>query len=252
MKYAIVTGVSKGLGMSIATLLLKSKINVIGLSRHNNATLQTIAEENNVEYKHYRCDLADVSMIDKTCEEISDHVFMQDLQMIYVINNAGILQPIKQSKDTTSAEIATHMQINSVAPMIIMNYFLQKATAFGITLYGATITSGAAERPVYGWSAYCSSKASMNMYTQTVGLEQEELQTGNKVIAFSPGVMDTDMQGEIRGSNYDDFIEVDLFKDYKKNDQLQDPTVVGNVFVAVLLNETTLENGRIYEVKDYL
>src|SRR5690625_1455336 len=252
MKYAIVTGVSKGLGLSIATHLLTNKIHVIGISRHKDATLQAIAEENQVDYNHYPCDLADISAIDKTCEEISTYIFAQDVQMVYLINNAGVLHPIKQSMNTTSAEIATHMQINTIAPMVMTNYFLQKGTEVDVPLYCATITSGAGERPINGWSAYCSSKASMNMYTQTVGLEQGELQTGNKIIAFSPGVMDTNMQGEIRASHYDDFIDVDQFKAYHKNDQLLDPNVVANVFVDLLLNEAPLENGMIYYAKDFL
>src|SRR5690625_7330881 len=90
----------------------------------------------------------------------------------------------------------------------------------------------------------------MNMNTQTLRIEQGELQTGNKIIAFSPGVMDTNMQGEIRASHYDDFIDVDQFKAYHKNDQLLDPNVVANLFVDLLLNEAPLENGMIYYAKD--
>jgi len=68
MKYAIVTGVSRGLGLSIATHLLTNKIHVIGSSRQKSATIEGIDEENHVDYKHYSCDLADIEEIDKTCE----------------------------------------------------------------------------------------------------------------------------------------------------------------------------------------
>src|SRR5699024_12833001 len=120
------------------------------------------------------------------------------------------------------------------------------------TIYGVTITSGAAERPIYGWSAYGSSKASMNMYTKTVALEQASLQTGNKIIAFSPGIMDTEMQQTIRMSDPTAFQDVDTFRHYKKNDQLQDPQIVGEILVNILLNETGIKNGHIYYVHDYL
>src|SRR5690625_3403472 len=115
MKYAIVTGVSRGLGLSIATHLLTNKIHVIGLSRQKNATLEAIAEEHQVDYTHYSCDLADIQAIDKTCEEISTYLFTQDVQLLYLIQNAGVLHPSKPVMDQTSAEIAPHMPITTMA-----------------------------------------------------------------------------------------------------------------------------------------
>src|SRR5690625_5452847 len=134
--------------------------------------------------------------------------------------------------------------------MIMINYFLQKGIAFGVPIHGATITSLAAERPVYGWSAYCSTKASINMYTKTVGLEQEVEGTENKVFAFSPGVMDTNMQAEIRSRTKEQFKDVESFRQYKERNALRDPKKVGQILVKLLLDEK-IENGKVYYVTDY-
>src|SRR5690625_7485868 len=91
MKYAIVTGVSRGLGLSIATHLLTNKIHVIGLSRQKNATLEAIAEENQVDYTHYSCDLADIQAIDKTCEGIITYLFTQTALIINMFQNARFI-----------------------------------------------------------------------------------------------------------------------------------------------------------------
>src|SRR5690625_5748465 len=105
--------------------------------------------------------------------------------------------------------------------MGLMNECLRISAAKELSFYGVNITSGAANRPIYGWSAYCSTKALINRYTETVALEQHTLKTENKVFAFSPGVMDTNMQAEIRSTDSASFKDVEQFIQYKKDDQLR-------------------------------
>src|SRR5699024_5076527 len=121
-----------------------------------------------------------------------------------------------------------------------------------IPLISMIITSGAANRPIFGWSAYCSSKASMNMYVQTVALEQNHLKTNHKIIAFSPGVMDTAMQEKIRESSTEAFIDVETFRGYKEDGQLSKSDMVGSVIVDIMGDESSIENGKIYDISDYI
>ncbi|MFD1361356.1 (S)-benzoin forming benzil reductase [Lentibacillus salinarum] len=252
MRHAVVTGVSKGLGESIAKILMESGIHVTGISRSRQAQLADVAAENNVTYQHYACDLGDLAATEQTFQQISEALFLQEPDTVYLINNAAVLEPIDQSMNTSSADVAYHIQVNTTAPMVLTNLFLKKAAEHDVRFIGTTITSGAAERPMYGWSAYCSSKASINMYTKTAALEQDELKTDSKVIAFSPGVMDTQMQERIRNSNKDAFREVEQFRKYKEQNKLNDTEVVGGVLVDILTDETNIENGKIYRVTDYL
>ena len=60
------------------------------------------------------------------------------------------------------------------------------------------ISSGAAYRPLEGWSAYCSGKAGLAMLTQAIALETAG--KGIRVFGFSPGTIDTEMQVKIRAS----------------------------------------------------
>ena len=60
------------------------------------------------------------------------------------------------------------------------------------------VSSGAALRPLEGWSAYCAGKAGMAMLTQAIKLE--EAANGIRVFGFQPGTTDTDMQVLIRAS----------------------------------------------------
>ncbi len=251
MRYAVVTGVSKGLGESAAKLLLESGVHVIGISRSINHSLNDYAEANNVSYQHYSCDLGDIEKTEEVAQEISESVFFQDPETVYLINNAAVLEPIDTSMNVKRTDLAYHIGVNAIAPMVLMNIFLQKATELDVRFIGTTVTSGAAERPVYGWSAYCTSKASVNMYTKTAALEQDELNTASKVIAFNPGVMDTQMQEQIRASSENEFKEVDNFREYKQNNMLKDTDVIGGVLVDILTDETNIINGKVYDAKDY-
>ncbi|TFJ93494.1 (S)-benzoin forming benzil reductase [Lentibacillus salicampi] len=252
MRHAVVTGVSKGLGESIAKLLMESGVHVTGISRHKNAKLDDAAKANNVTYQHYACDLGDLEATEALFRRIGEDIFSIEPDTVYLVNNAAVLEPLDKSMNTKSADVAYHIQVNTTAPMILTNLFLKKAAERNVRFISTTITSGAAERPVYGWSAYCTSKAAMNMFTQTAALEQDELKTGSKVIAFSPGIMDTGMQERIRQSDKDAFIEVDQFRGYKQNNQLKDTDTVGGVLVDILTDETSIVNGKIYRVTDYL
>ncbi len=251
MKFAVVTGVSKGLGKSAAKFLLESGIHVFGISRSQNKELSEIAAQNNTQFTHFSCDLGDLGQVEETFQMISDEIFSKDPQAIYLINNAAVLEPISQAMYTKSKDVAYHVQVNTIAPMVLTNLFLQKAVEHEVLLLSVAVTSGAAERPVYGWSAYCSTKASINMYTKTAALEQDELNTGNKVFAFSPGIMDTAMQERIRASTTEDFADVAAFKSYKENNLLSSTDAVAGVLVDILTDESNVENGKIYNVRDY-
>lgn len=249
MKYAIVTGVSRGLGASAAKYLLESGIHLIGISRHKNEELHIIAGENDVEYEHISCDLSDLKNLRYVLDEIKGNLFQQELSHLYVVNNAAIVEPIKQAQLIEDDELLNHYKINVLAPMMIMNTLIRECAE---TMFiGANITSGAANSPVYGWSAYCSSKASIDMYTQTLAIEQKEQGTPHRVFAFSPGIMDTKMQEQIRKTDSKQFVDVDTFKNYKVQNLLSDTEAVASVLVDILTDEVNIENGKIYHVRDY-
>src|SRR5699024_11696314 len=113
-------------------------------------------------------------------------------------------------------------------------------------------TSDYENKSIDGSITYISYKASINAYTTTVDKEQSELNTNNKIFAFSPGVMDTDMQKHIREKDKEAFIEVENFKNYKKSNLLKDTDVVGGVLVDILTNESDIKNGQIYNITDYI
>jgi len=250
-KYAIVTGDSRGLGEEVAKLFLESGVNVVGISRTQSVTLPEIAKENNLMYEHHVFDISRVSSLEDRFSQILDEIFKEEISAIYLVNNAATVEPMNQATNIKSLDLIRNVNINSIAPMILTNQFLKKATEKNVPGIVVSVTSGAANRPIYGWSAYCSTKASIDMYTKTVALEQEEQNTENKVIAFNPGVMDTEMQAVIRSSSEEEFKDVKRYQDLKENNELNSPQIVAGVLIDILYDEGMV-NGKTYDVKNYL
>ncbi|WP_053364417.1 (S)-benzoin forming benzil reductase [Bacillus sp. FJAT-27251] len=251
MKYGIVTGASKGLGEGIARKMLDEKINLIAVSRNENQELREAAAHAGLQYEFYPCDLGSVTDISKVFNEIAEALYNRKPEAVYLVNNAGVIQPIDIAGALEETAILYNIQVNLAAPVLICNLFLKKAEETGSQLYIANVTSGAAERPVHGWSMYCSTKAAINMFTRTAALELNNRQSTSKVIAYSPGIMDTGMQETIRSSTQDAFIEVGKFREFKEKNMLRSPGEVGEVLVRLLV-DGEVENGRVYHVNELL
>ncbi|HAQ06660.1 MAG TPA: (S)-benzoin forming benzil reductase [Bacillus bacterium] len=250
MKYAVITGASRGLGASIAQQLMAESIYVISVARTENKDLKQAAARNGSGYEHYNCDLASERQVHEAFSKITETIF-QDAEKVYVINNAGMIEPIEVAGTLDPSLLMTNVQVNLTAPVLICNLILQKASESGVETVIANVTSGAAERPIHGWSMYCSTKAAINMFTMTAGLELENAASSSKIIAFSPGIMDTDMQATIRSSSKDAFADLETFKNYKESGSLRSPDTVAGALVKLILN-SVLENGKVYKVNDLL
>jgi benzil reductase ((S)-benzoin forming) len=110
--------------------------------------------------------------------------------------------------------------VNLVAPMQLMRRFL-RATA-GVPLRRIiNISSGAARRPIFGWSAYCAAKAGLDMASRCVALEAATRGLNVEVASLAPGVIDTPMQETVRGATAEQFVDVERFRQMKAEGALR-------------------------------
>ncbi|MDZ5472180.1 (S)-benzoin forming benzil reductase [Bacillus sp. 31A1R] len=249
MKYAIITGSSKGLGASIAERLIKENVNIVSVARTENEGVRKLAAEKDLFYKHFTCDLSKVDEVDLVFSEISDIIFSGNTEEVLLVNNAGVIEPIDKVGNLDTNKVNINIQVNLLAPIVISNLFLQKAKDCKLTI--VNVTSGAGERPIQGWSTYCSTKAALNMFTKTTALEQQSEQSKHVIIGYSPGIMDTDMQVEIRSSSKDSFHDIETFKGYKEQGLLRSADVVANALVDLLISGD-VQSGTIYNVNELL
>ncbi|RPF55511.1 (S)-benzoin forming benzil reductase [Aquisalibacillus elongatus] len=249
MKFAIVTGASRGLGEEVAKNVIQQGYHLFTISRKRKTNeLKNLANENRKSYYHHSCDLSDLEKLNDTLYEIITKLQGQTVEELLIVNNAGMVAPIGPVGSLESHDIARHVSVNLTSLMIIVNTIKKHVNAN--RLFVVNVSSGAGERAVYGWNAYCSTKSAVNLYTQTAALEAEETNSKDLHIAFSPGIMDTDMQKEIRSTDEEDFKNVEQFKQYKEEGQLRSPKEVADILTGLIQDKEAVKNGKVYKVYD--
>ncbi len=251
MNYYIVTGTSRGLGESLVKQLLNPENKVFCLSRSLNFSLLETAKRYSIDLPYYEVNVADSINVEAIFKEIFLELQGQSLDSITLINNAGIVEPITTAGTMTAKELQINVETNLVAPMILTNLFLHYTNFIPTKKVIVNITSGAANHPYSGWSAYCSTKAGLDMFTRTVGLEQQKETHPTTVISFSPGIMNTGMQTTIRTKTSEQFETVAKFKEYKEQGMLRSTDFVAEVLLK-LVEEGTLVNGEVYDIKQLI
>ena len=95
-------------------------------------------------------------------------------------------------------------------------------------------SSGAAEHAYSTWGAYGATKAAMNSLCRTIAVEEPDV----TVLSIAPGVVDTEMQREIRDlhSNSMDKKDSAKFHTLHKEGGLLKPQQPGNVMAKLVLD----------------
>jgi NAD(P)-dependent dehydrogenase (short-subunit alcohol dehydrogenase family) len=74
-----------------------------------------------------------------------------------------------------------------------------------------------------GSAAYCAAKAGMDHFSRAVALEEAARPNGARIVSIAPGVIDTDMQAELRGADPALFPERERFAQLQAGGQLLSP-----------------------------
>jgi NAD(P)-dependent dehydrogenase (short-subunit alcohol dehydrogenase family) len=114
------------------------------------------------------------------------------------------------------------MSINCEAPFFLTAalYPFMVAKEDGIPGRVLHVSSGAAHRPIMGWSVYCITKAAFYQSYKALQLEFQQAHGGRVVVgSFKPGVVDTPMQGVIRDASAAAMPTVSTFQKLKESMQ---------------------------------
>jgi NAD(P)-dependent dehydrogenase (short-subunit alcohol dehydrogenase family) len=194
-KVAIVTGGSRGIGAAAAKALADAGAAVVIAARDGSAA-STAAAAIAAIGGHtcgLACDVADYGAVAAMLDETLRRFGIPDI----LVNNAGVIDPIGLLAQSDPAAWAQNIGVNLIGAYNAIRAVLPHMLANG----GGTIinlSSGAAHRPLDGWSAYCCAKAGLAMLTEALVLETAR--SGVRVFGLSPGVIDTGMQATIRAS----------------------------------------------------
>ena len=194
-KVVIVTGASRGIGAAAAEALAGAGAAVMLTARDGKLAAEVAGkiEAAGGKAAAQACDVADYTAVEALVAATTQRFGRPNI----LINNAGVIEPIATIAASDPAAWARNVQVNLVGAFNAVRAVLPGMVAAG----GGTIvnvSSGAALRPLEGWSAYCAGKAGMAMLTRAIMLEEGA--HGVRVFGFQPGTTDTDMQVLIRAS----------------------------------------------------
>ena len=235
----ILTGHSQGLGRAILDeYLQKENFEILAISR-------TCLGLDFSQLKEISLDLSDLDKL----EMILENLFPKgDFKEIHFINNAGWIGEIKPVGKLKPSNLKKLMSINFLAPVYLTNAFVEAYQSQNSDRIVCNISSGAAQKPVSGWSEYCGSKAALAMFSMVC--EKENTHSGIRFYSLAPGIVDTAMQDQIRSVDETDFPDLERFKSYKSQGVLFSANSVAQKISFLMSNPTRFE-GVIQDVRDF-
>ncbi|HIV81826.1 MAG TPA: SDR family NAD(P)-dependent oxidoreductase [Candidatus Salinicoccus merdavium] len=242
MRYVFITGTSRGLGNALLEMFQEDRI--ISISRSKVETEYPL-------YKEFYVDFLDEKELESTVDEIFGSIEPEPGDEVFLINNAGVVDPVKSVENIDAEGFLNNYKVNVLAPALFMKGFVNQFKDLRGAKRILTVSSGAALNPTEGWAAYCSSKAAVNMVSDVLRLEMDRLQYPIFTATFRPGVIDTDMQSEIRSSEENEFPDVERFKKFKETNKLYNKKTVAYVLKRVITSDN-FAFSESFSISDFL
>ncbi|KAF2473265.1 NAD(P)-binding protein [Lindgomyces ingoldianus] len=227
-KVIILTGASRGIGLAISHYLLTHHHKLVVLARTHSA-LDQLHYQYPEQVEVLAGDLSDFSFGAKAVEVAISRWGKLDA----VIVNHGVLDPVKKVANTDVEEWRKAFDINVFSGISL----IQTALPYIRTSKGRIIltSSGAAINAYTGWGAYGAGKAVFNHLALTLAIEEPDVTT----ISVRPGVVDTEMQREIREKHNIamDAKDAEKFRSLKEGGSLLRPEQPGHVIAKLAVED---------------
>lgn len=233
-KLIILTGASRGLGAALARQLLAADAHMLTLSRHPDAALPAAAKASGAVLEQWALDLGHDIGSSARLEAWLHQQTPSQFSSATLINNAGLLGRVGPIEASDAETIAAVLRIGLEAPLLLTSAFLRATRGWAVDKRVLNISSGAAKRPIAGWAPYCAAKAGLDHFSRVVALDEALLPNPARIVSLAPGVIDTDMQGELRAAPGAGFPEQGNFIEMKNRGQLPSPDVAATRVLAYL------------------
>jgi len=192
-RVAFITGAGRGIGAAAARMLADRGVRVVAAVRDPAGADEVRGLLGGAEHRIIACDVADWPAVEAAVARTLSDFGRLDI----LVNNAGQIAPIGRITETDPADWTHSVQVNLVGAYHAARAALPSLLAAGGGVI-VNVSSGAAQAPREGWSAYCAAKAGLAMLTRS--LAHEYGAQGLCAYGFQPGVVDTAMQVSIRAS----------------------------------------------------
>ena len=230
----ILTGASRGMGLAMAEQLLQKGNALLCISRHANLDLALAAQKADVPLTQWTHDLADSAGVSERLRDWLQNQNPADFASASLINNAGVIPPIAPLRQSLPADLALALRVGLEAPMALSAAFLGATESWTLPRKVLNISSGLGRYPMASQAGYCAAKAGMDHFTRCLALDEALHANGAKVCSLAPGVIDTDMQVQMRGAAGEAFPDQSKFLQLKAQGQLSSPAQAAALVLGYL------------------
>ena len=238
-KVVFISGASSGIGRATSEAFASSGARMILGCRYKGDCEEIIEEytAKGVLAKEVYGDLSNLEGL----SDIASGIINAWGELDILVNNAATISPMARIEKIDLDDLDKCMRINVTAQIaLISKVWGSLAKNRGKVI---NILSGASKNPRLGWTAYCASKAALHMVTKQVCLEGEEL--GIKSFGFSPGLVDTKMQKEIRNSGINEI-------SFLPESDMVDPKEPAKCIFLLASGKYDEYNGQVLHIRDDL
>jgi NAD(P)-dependent dehydrogenase (short-subunit alcohol dehydrogenase family) len=212
------------MGLAMAEQLLSPHHHLLCISRHSNEALTAGAQKVNCSMTQWAQDLEYSA---QAAARLTQWLALQntsDFSSATLINNAGAIPRIAPLSASDPDDLARALRVGLEAPMLLTAAFLKATQDWNLPRKVLNISSGLGRRAMASQAAYCAAKAGMDHFTRCLALDEALKPQGAKVCSLAPGVIDTDMQIQLRGADSAEFPDRINFENLKLKGQLTSPT----------------------------
>ena len=219
----VLTGASRGMGAAMAAQLLAPGNRLLCISRRSDAALAAQAAAAGVVCEQWAMDLAEPAAVAAKLQAWLAAIDPASVASAALINNAAALTHIGPVDECSDAELASALRVGLEAPLLLSAAFLRATRGWAVDKRVLNISSGLGRRAMAGQAPYCASKAGMDHLTRAMALDEANRPNGAKLVSLAPGVIDTDMQVQLRAGNAAGFPEQANFVALKEKGLLTAP-----------------------------
>jgi NAD(P)-dependent dehydrogenase (short-subunit alcohol dehydrogenase family) len=247
-KVAVIMGGGRGIGRATANTLAMAGAFVVVVSRTRQELNHTVSmiQSQGGSACAIKADVSDWESMNKLAGSVEQRFGSPDILVV----NAGVLGPVGDSWKTDQQAWSHNIAVNLTGAYYSSRAFVPKMgkDRQGTLIY---ISSGAAEYPIPGWSAYCVSKAGLEQFVKSLAAEITERNLRIRVHTLRPGIVDTDMQEQARSSPEQKFAYVERFRQYYSSGQLRKPDEPAEVIYWLTTPFAEHLHGQIIDIDEH-
>ena len=196
-KTILITGASRGIGLSISQLFSEHGANII-LTGRDEEKLESVKSSLSIntekqQHRVYKLDITNEEQV----KDVFQRILSEKIYLDCLVNNAGIMRDATLhmvNEDLIQDNFNTNIFGTMRTSQLSIKSFLRKKKGSIINFSSIIGTNGNSGQSVYG-----ASKAAVNGFTKS--LSKELARFNIRVNAIAPGFIDTDMTANIDDDN---------------------------------------------------